>query len=157
VFMQHPDIDYDETFSPIVKLMTVRTILSLAVSQDWSVHQLDVENAFLHDTLTEIVYCTHPIRLFDLAQPDLVHCLNKFLYGLKQAPRAWYNMFATYLLSLGFVEAKSDTSLFIFHRGSKTVYVLLYANNIVLTSSSTELLQWTISSLQWEFSMKDLG
>jgi hypothetical protein len=79
------------------------------------------------------------------------------LYGLKQAPRAWYNRFATYLTTLGFIEAKSDTSLFIFCRGSDTVYRLLYVDDIILTVSSMELLRRTISALQREFVMKDLG
>jgi hypothetical protein len=69
----------------------------------------------------------------------------------------WYNRFASYLISLGFVEAKSDTSLFIFHQGSDTVYLLLYVDDIVHTTLSTELLQRSISALQREFSMKDLG
>jgi hypothetical protein len=61
----------------------VRTIMSLALSQDWLVHRLDVNNAFLHGTLIEIVYCTQTTGFFDLAQPDLVCRLNKSLYGLK--------------------------------------------------------------------------
>jgi hypothetical protein len=61
------------------------------------------------------------------------------------------------LLSLGFVEAKSDTSLFVYHRGTDLVYLLLYIDDIVLTASSTSLLQRTILALQQEFSMKDLG
>jgi hypothetical protein len=76
---------------------------------------------------------------------------------LKQAPRAWFSRFATYLLSLGFVEAKSDTSLFVFQCGSDTAYLLLYVDDIVLTASSPALLCWIISALQQEFSMKDLG
>jgi hypothetical protein len=83
--------------------------------------------------------------------------LNKSLYGLKQAPRAWYSRFASYLLTLGFTEAKSDTSLFIYHRGSDLVYLLLYVDDIVLTASSAGLLRWAIQALQAEFSMKDLG
>jgi hypothetical protein len=156
-FMQHPIIDYDETFSPIMKPTTVRTVLSLALSWDWLVHQLNVKNAFLHGTLTKMVYCMQPTGFFDPAQPDSICRLNNPLHGLKQAPRAWYNRFASYLLSLGFVEAKSDTSLFIFHKGSKTVYLLPYVDDIVLTTFSTELLQRTISALQLELSMKDLG
>ena len=66
--------------------------------------------------------------------------LNKSLYGLKQAPRAWYSRFATFLLTLGFTEAKSDTSLFIYRRGDETVYLLLYVDDIVLTASSQQLL-----------------
>ena len=83
--------------------------------------------------------------------------LNKSLYGLKQAPRAWYSRFATFLMTLGFTEAKSDTSLFIYRRGDETAYLLLYVDDIVLTASSQQLLQSVISSLQQKFAMKDLG
>lgn len=114
----------------------VHTVLSLALYRKWPIHQLDVKNAFLHGTLSETVYCVQPSGFEDPAHPDLICRLNKSLYGLKQAPRAWFNRFATYLLSLGFVEAKSDTSLFVFRRGSDTAYLLLYVDDIVLTASS---------------------
>jgi hypothetical protein len=109
-----------------------------------------VKNAFLHDTFSETVFCYQPMGFVDPAQPDLVCRLHKSLYGLKQAPPAWYSWFATYLTTLGFIEAKSDTSLFIFRRGSGTIYLLLYVDNIILTASSTELLRQTISALQRE-------
>jgi hypothetical protein len=79
------------------------------------------------------------------------------LYELKQAPRVWYSRFATYLTTLGFIEAKSDTSLFIFRLSSDTVYLLLYVDDIILTTSGTELLRRTTSVLQRKFTMKDLG
>jgi hypothetical protein len=141
----------------VVKPATVRTVLSLAVSRSWSVHQLDVKNVFLHDTLSETVYYSQPTGFVDPAQPDCVCLLNKSLYGLKQARRAWYSRFATYITPLGFVEAKSDTSLFVFWHGTDTVYLLLYVDDIVLTASSAALLQQTISALKQEFTMKDLG
>jgi hypothetical protein len=115
-----------------------------------------MKNAFLHGTLSETVFYTQPTGFTDPAGPDLVCRLNKSLYGLKQAPHAWYSQFTTYLTSLGFIEAKSDTSLFIFHRGTDTVYLLLYLDDIILTVSSTKLLRCTISALQQEFAMKDL-
>ena len=83
--------------------------------------------------------------------------LNKSLYSLKQAPRVWYSRFVTHLLSLGFVEAKSNTSLFVNRRGSNIVYLLLYVDDIVLTASSASLLRRIIQALQQEVSMKDLG
>jgi hypothetical protein len=156
-FTQRPGVDYDETFSPVVKFATVRTVLSLALSWDWAIHQLDVKNAFLHGTLTETVYCSQPTGFVDEAHLDLVCRLNRSLYGLKQAPRAWYSRFASYLASIGFVEAKSDTSLFIYRRGDDTVFLLLYVDDIVLTASTADLLQRTIVALQREFAMKDLG
>jgi hypothetical protein len=156
-FTQRPGVDYDETYSPVVKFATVRAILSLALSRNWAIHQLDVKNAFLHGTLLETVYCSQPTGFVDAAHPDLVCRLNRSLYGLKQALRAWYSRFASYLASIGFVEAKSDTSLFIYRRGEDTVYLLLYVDDIVLTTSTADLLQRTIIALQREFAMKDLG
>jgi hypothetical protein len=156
-FTQRPGIDFDETFSPVVKPATVRTVLSLALSRQWPVHQLDVKNAFLHGILSETVYCSQPAGFEDPSRPGFVCRLNKSLYGLKQAPRAWYSRFATFLLQLGFVESKADTSLFVLRRGSDTAYLLLYVDDIVLTASSMDLLQRIISALQKEFSMKDLG
>jgi hypothetical protein len=124
----------------VVKPATVRTVLSLAVSRSWPVHQLDVKNAFLHGTLSKTVYCSHPIGFVDPTQPDRVCLLNMSLYGLKQTPRAWYSRLAKYITSLGFVEAKSDSSLFVFWRGTDMIYLLLYVDDIVLTASSAALL-----------------
>jgi hypothetical protein len=156
-FTQRPGIDYDETFSPVVKPATVRAVLTLALSHSWPVHQLDVKNAFLHGTLNETVYCAQPTGFVDSNKPDFVCRLNKSLYGLKQAPRAWHNRFASHLTSLGFHEAKSDTSLFIYGHGSDMAFLLLYVDDIVLTASSTDLLQRIISALRQEFSMTDMG
>jgi hypothetical protein len=120
-FTQRPGVDYDETFSPVVKSATVRTVLSLALARSWPVHQLDVKNAFLHDALTETVYCCQPMGFVDSSRPDMVYRLNRSLYGLKQAPQAWHSRrLATFLVTLGFMEAKSDTSLFVHHHGAET-------------------------------------
>lgn len=156
-FTQRPGVDLAETFSLVVKPATVWTVLSLALSRHWPIHQLDVKNAFLHCTLSEMVYCAQPSGFEDSAPLDFVCRLNRSLYGLKQAARAWYSRFASFLLQLGFVEAKTDTSLFVYHRGSDMVYLLLYVDDIVLTASSTALLRRTIDALQQEFAMKDLG
>jgi hypothetical protein len=98
--------------------------------------------------LTETVYCSQPTGFVNPARPDLVCRLNKSLYGHKQMPRAWYNHFATFLLSLGFVEARSDTSLFLYHQGTNVMYLLLYVDDIVFTASSSALLHRTITALQ---------
>jgi hypothetical protein len=147
-FTQRLRVDYDKTFSPVVKFATIRVVLSLALSWDWAIHQLDVKNAFLHGTPTKTVYCSQPTGFIDAARLDLVCRLNRSLYGLKQAPRAWYSRFASYLASISFAEAKSDMSLFIYRRGDDIVCVLLYVDDdIVLTASTVYLLQCTRSSL----------
>jgi hypothetical protein len=97
-------VDFDETFSPVVKPSTVRTVLSLALSRRWPIHQLDVKNALLHGNLTETVYCQQPSGFEDLAHPDFVCLLKKSLYSLKQAPHAWYSQMTTFLLSMGLLK-----------------------------------------------------
>ena len=156
-FTQRPGIDYEETFSPVVKPATVRVVLTLALSRSWPIHQLDVKNAFLHGTLTETVYCQQPSGFVDSSRPEYVCRLNKSLYGLKQAPRAWNSRFAGHVTSLGFVQAKSDSSLFTYRRGADTAFLLLYVDDIVLTASSPEFLHRIIAAFQREFSMTDMG
>lgn len=75
-FSQQHSIDYNETFSLVVKLVTIRTVLSIATSLAWAIHQLDVKNAFLHDHLEETVYCQQPPGFVDPVAPDHVCCRN---------------------------------------------------------------------------------
>ncbi|GJZ06490.1 ribonuclease H-like domain-containing protein [Tanacetum coccineum] len=154
---QQQGIDCDETFSPVVKPATIRTVLSLAVLRAWPIHQLDVKNAFLHGHLSKTVYMHQPPGFVDLAHPDYVCHLQRSLYGLKQASHAWFQRFASYATRVGFQHSKIDSSLFIFHRGTDIAYLLLYVDDIILTTSSTTFLQRVISSLHAEFSMIDLG
>ncbi|KAJ9546650.1 hypothetical protein OSB04_019193 [Centaurea solstitialis] len=156
-FSQQPGLDFDDTFSPVVKPATIRTVLSISISRNWPIHQLDVKNAFLHGDLTETVYMRQPPGYVNNSFPDHVCRLRKALYGLKQAPRAWYHRFAVYLSSLGFLSSKTDTSLFTYHRGSDTIYLLLYVDDIILTASSPTLISMVISKLSSEFPMSDLG
>ena len=84
-----------------------------------------------------------------------VCCLG--LYGLKQAPRAWYQRIAGFLQTLGFSVTRSDASLFVYHRGDTTAYLLLYGDDIILTASSAALLQQITLRQRDEFAIKDLG
>jgi hypothetical protein len=61
-------------------------VLTLAVSKGWLVHQLNIKNTFLHNTVSEMVYCSKPASFVDPTHPQLVCRLNKFLYSLKQVP-----------------------------------------------------------------------
>ncbi|GKB74153.1 ribonuclease H-like domain-containing protein [Tanacetum coccineum] len=137
---QQQGINYDEIFSPMVKSATIRTILSLAVSRDSPIHQLDVKNAFLHGQLSKIVYMHQPPGFVDPNKPNYVCHLQRSLYGLKQAPRAWFQRFASYATRVGFQHSKTDSFLFVFHRGSDIAYLLLYVNDIILTTSSSAFL-----------------
>ena len=113
-FKQQYGIDYEDTFSAVVKITTIRLVLSIAVSRGWCLRQLDVQNAFLHGVLEEEVYMKQPPGFEKGNEQHLVCRLDKAIYGLKQAPRAWYSRLSTKLIDLGFKASKSDTSLFIY-------------------------------------------
>jgi hypothetical protein len=134
-FSQQPCIDYDDTFSPVVKPATICMVLSLSLSHNWPIHQLDVKNAFLHGQLDEVVYSQQPSGLIDPQNLTHVCRLLKSLYGIKQAPHAWFHRFSYFARSIGFIESKSDPSLFIFRHGTDIAYLLLYMDDIILTTS----------------------
>ncbi|RVW29453.1 Retrovirus-related Pol polyprotein from transposon RE1 [Vitis vinifera] len=157
-YTQVPGLDYINTFSPVVKAITVRVVLSLAVTNKWSLRQLDVKNVFLNGTLTEHVYMEQPPRYIDSRFPTHVYLLKKAaLYGSKQAPRAWFQRFSSFLLTLGFSSSRADTSLFVFHQQSSLIYLLLYVDDIIVTGNNPSLLDSFTRKLHSEFATKDLG
>ena len=83
--------------------------------------------------------------------------LDKALYGLKQAPRAWYSRLSMKLQTLGFAPSKSDTSLFIFTNPQLSMFVLIYVDDIIVTSSSNDAITKLLKNLGSEFALKDLG
>ena len=150
-FHQKAGVDFDETFSPVVKLPTVRIILSLAAQNQWPFLQLDVSNAFLHGLLKESVYMAQPLGFIDSAHPSQVCKLHKSLYGLKQAPRAWFERFTSHLLTLGFTASLIDASLFVLHHVSTTVYLLLYVDDIIITGNNSTAILDIVSQLSVVF------
>ncbi len=153
-FKQRYGIDYEDTFSPIVKAATIRTILSIAVSRGWTLRQLDVQNAFFHGILEEEFYMR---QLPGYEQGNYVCKLDKALYGLKQAPRAWHSRLSTKLCELGFKSSKSDTSLFFYSKRDVTMFMLVYIDDIIIASSSNSATDTLLKNLNQEFALKDLG
>ncbi|KAK9116560.1 hypothetical protein Sjap_015507 [Stephania japonica] len=156
-FKQLPGIDFDETFSPVVKASTIRIILSIAVQFGWSIRQLDIHNAFLNGSLIEDVYTNQPKGFLDNSVPTYVCKLHKALYGLRQAPRAWFDRLRSTILSWGFVNSKVDNSLFIFHSSSAVLYILVYVDDIIVTGSHPDQIQQFVSRLNDSFALKDIG
>ncbi|GJX05812.1 putative RNA-directed DNA polymerase [Tanacetum coccineum] len=155
-FRQQPDIDFHETFSLVVKSKTIRVVLSLAVTNDWPLRQLDIQNAFLHGNLKEQVYMKQPPGFIDPQRPNHVCLLHKSLYGLKQAPRAWFERLSKALFD-GFKGSKTDPSLFIYSRGDTLLYILVYVDDIIVTGNNRGTIDNMICQLGSAFALKDLG
>ncbi|KAJ0467191.1 putative RNA-directed DNA polymerase [Helianthus annuus] len=156
-FHQQHGVDYHETFSPVIKPATIRTVLSLAVTNKWPLKQLDIQTAFLHGDLEETVYMRQPPGFVDPAKPNHVCLLNKSLYGLKQAPRAWFKKLSMALHQLGFYGSKTDPSLFIHHSAGSLVYLLVYVDDIIITGNNSTTVARIIEQLNSLFALTDMG
>ena len=129
---QEYGVDYEETFSPVAKMTTIRTILAIAASQSWRLHQMDVKNAFLHGDLQEEIYMKLPSNM-TTSSPHDDFKLRRSLYGLNQAPRAWFEKFYSTLLSFSFTQSQYDSSLFLHTSTLGIVILLVYVDDIIIT------------------------
>ncbi|KAJ9538193.1 hypothetical protein OSB04_030926 [Centaurea solstitialis] len=127
-FTQVEGVDYHDNFAPVAKLVTVRTLLAIAVKRGWEIQQLDVNNAFLHGALEE-----------------------------EEASRNWYQKFTTFLIGLGYKQSKADHSMFIYKHGDKYVVALIYVDDVIIVGNSVDYIRSTKLHLDKEFSIKDLG
>lgn len=82
--------DYFDTFSPVVRPLSIRLVLLLTISKGWVLRQIDVSNAFLHGNLKERIVVSQPYGFIDNQNSDQVCLLRKSLYGLKQSLRCWF-------------------------------------------------------------------
>lgn len=145
-FHQEEGVDFFDTFSPVVRPTTICIILTLALTHAWPIRQLDIQNVLLHGELKETVYMQQPPKFVYSSHPHHVCKLSKAIYGLKQSPRAWFNTLSNALLQQGFI-FHYDPSLFIFSSHGSTLIVLVYVDDIIVTGSSSQLVQDFISTI----------
>ncbi|KAG7574150.1 Integrase catalytic core [Arabidopsis suecica] len=160
-YTQQEGVDFVDTFSPVAKMTTVKTLLAVAAAKKWSLHQLDISNAFLNGDLEEEIYMTLPpgytAKDGENLPPNAVCKLKKSLYGLKQASRQWFLKFSTTLMSLGFQKSQADHTLFVRNQNGKYLAVLVYVDDIIIASNDDEEVIQLKEDLQKAFKLRDLG
>ncbi|KAE8702231.1 Detected protein of unknown function [Hibiscus syriacus] len=155
-YTQREGVVYVETFSPVAKMVTVRTVLALASIHQWPLFQMDIYNSFLQGDLVEEVYMSLPEGFCSQGETRVCR-LQKSLYGLKQASRQWNMKLTEVLLLAGYSQRKFDYSLFTKSQGSKVVIMLIYVDDLLITGNNNGLIEELKGILNKNFKMKDLG
>lgn len=154
-FSQQPSLDFYETFSPIIKMTSLRLLLAFATLYDYYIHQMDVTIAFLHGILREEIFISQPEGYVRPSEEHKVCRLLKSLYGLKQAPCVWYDLLDTFLLAQGFLKCATDPTVYFKCHQSFIILLGLYIDDLVLISNDLEYLSIHKALLSQRFSMTD--
>ena len=148
-FSQRRGIDYNQTFSPVARMGTIRSVLSIVASEQMHLTQFDVSTAFLYGKLEETIYMQQPTGYSD--GTDKVCLLRKSLYGLKQAPRCWFECFGRFLLKQGFRASDADPCLYFRERNGKKLILVLYVDDGLVGATDPCELDAFLEELRTEF------
>jgi len=151
-FSQIEGINYDETFAPVMRYSSIRSILALLTQMGWHIHQMDVKNSFLNGVIEEEVYIEQP-EGFDIFDSESHVCqLKRELYGMKQAPHAWYTRIDIYFTRFGFTKSEADANLYQIVVEGKLLIIVLYVDDLILTGDE-QLITSCKEDLPREFEM----
>ena len=159
--------DYDEVFSPVVRYTTLRSLCAISAANDYHLHQMDVDTAFLYGTMDEddpLVFCQLPetfeipIEYAHIPRDQLCGQLQRSLYGLKQASRKWYFTLLQHLQALGFIASQSDPCLFhMIDSSGHPIWVAVFVDDLVISSPSMTAIDSFKAAMSSRFNMKDMG
>jgi hypothetical protein len=158
-----PGVDYFDTFAPVAKLTSIRTVLAMAAKLDYELHQIDIKSAYLNGELTkeENIYMRQPPGYPAPNSPGKVCHLLKTLYGLKQSGRRWYQKLVEILVSrLAFVRSDVDQAVFYRHDGHKghaTIIIVVHVDDCTIAASTLSLVVAFKREIAQYVEITDLG
>ncbi|KAM1936807.1 hypothetical protein ACFX15_014034 [Malus domestica] len=156
-YRQREEIDYEETFSPVAMIKSIRILLAIVAYHDYEIWQMDVKTAFLNGYLEEELYMTQPEGFMSKSEKTKVCKLQRSIYGLKQASRSWNIRFDTEIKTFGFTQNEDDNCVYQKVVGEAVVFLVLYVDDILLFGNDTAILSSVKVWLSKTFHMKDLG
>ena len=156
-FTQRPGIDYDETFSPVVRFESIRAMIAHAAKQNWHIHQMDVSTAFLNGEITENLYLEQPEGYLKANHENQVCKLHKALYGLKQSSKCWNVTLDNFLKEENFTQTESDPCLYSSVINGYLCIIGIYVDDLILMCEDMQVVDQLKNALNSRFRMRDLG
>ena len=156
-FTQTHGIDYDETFSPVAMIKSIRILLAIVAYYDYEIWQMDVKTTFLNGHLSEDVYMVQLEGFVDPKYPNRVCKQNKSIYGLIQASRSWNLRFDQKIKEFVFVKNEDEPCVYRKASGSTISFLILYVDDILIIGNNILMLNEVKHYLGSCFAMKDLG
>ena len=150
-------MDYEETFSPVAMLKSIRILLSMATCLDYEIWQMDVKMDFLNGYLEERIYMVQLEGFVDKGQQQKVYKLLRSNCGLKQASRSWNLRFDETIKTYGFEKNVDEPCVYKYIKEKKVVFLVLYVDDILFIGNDVETLSNVKKWLAEQFRMKDLG
>lgn len=156
-FYQQKGIDFNEIFSPLIKIQTICIVLGMAAILDLELEQLDVKTAFLHGDVEEDLYMEKPEGFVKLGHENLYCKLKPSLNGIKKASRLWYRKFYIFMVEHNFIRCDYDPCLYFkWLANGNFVILLLYGDDMLVTGSNMRVVKELKQHLAQRFAMKEL-
>jgi hypothetical protein len=157
-YLQRFGFNFRDTFSPVVRIISIRVILALAVLFDLDVHHMDVCTAFLNGILEDEIYMEIPEGVDIKSTGKRPVCkLLRGLYGLKQSPRIWNKNIHKFLTEIGCTQSKADPCIYIKMSDDGIVIIAVYVDDLLIASSNPNERKQIQQQLMEKYKMKDLG
>ncbi|KAB2597268.1 hypothetical protein D8674_000188 [Pyrus ussuriensis x Pyrus communis] len=156
-YRQKEGLDYFDTYSPVSRITSIRTLIVIAAVYNFDINQMDVKTTFLNGELNEEIYMEQPKGFVLKGQKSKVCKLVKSSYGLKQAPKQWHEKFDHTLLTHRFKINESNKCVYIKSNDKTCIIVCLYMDDMLIMGSDKDVINRTKKMLNSSFDMKDLG
>ena len=156
-YTQKEGIDYEETFSPVAMLKSIRILLSIVAYYDYEIWQMDVKIAFINSNLEEEIYMIQPEGFIAKNQEHMVCKLKRSIYGFKQASRSWNIRFDQAIKLFGFEQNLDEPRVYKRHQDKVVMFLVLYVDDILLIGNDVGVMSSVNVWLSSQFNMKNLG
>jgi len=158
-FTQEEGVDYNETYSPVTKMTTIRSLLAISALKSWTIHQSDFATAYLNSEISEEIYMEQPEGFETRSESGerLVCRLRRSIYGLKQAGRNWNELLTKWLIDYGFTQSKVDPCVFTLVQGQNILVLCIYVDDMLSSSNNDKFREKVLDDLGKRFKLTNFG